>query len=294
MVAGSTDTGFAGGVAARLDAGTDTDYGPLAGGHFRVLTWNLWWRFGAWEERLAAIVEAVRRLDPDIACLQEVWIDDGAEDSSARRVAEALGAEHRGGHRLDVDGIGFGNAVVSRWPISGSEVLPLPAPDGADELRVCVRVDVDSPHGPLQVFSTHLNWRFDQSHVRQEQVRAICEFIAAAPTRTFPPILCGDMNSTPDSDEIRMLTGKTAVPVPKLVFHDAWEAAGDGPGLTWSNDNPHARRGLEPDRRIDYVLVGWPKAGGRGQVIDVEVVGTEPIEGVVPSDHYGVMATLRA
>ena len=294
MVTRSTDAGVAEGVAARLAAGTETDYGPLAGGQFRVLSWNLWWRFGEWEQRLHAIVETVRRLDPDVACLQEVWIDTAADDSAARRIAEALGAEHRGGHRLDVDGIGFGNAVVSRWPITGSEVLALPAPDDADELRTCVRVDVDSPHGPLQLFTTHLNWRFDHSHVRQDQIQAICEFIAGAPPRTFPPILCGDMNATPESDEIRMLTGKAAVPVPKLVFHDAWEAAGDGPGPTWSNENPHARRALEPDRRIDYVLVGWPKAGGRGHVIDAEVVGAEPIDGVVPSDHYGVLATLRA
>ena len=78
------------------------------------------------------------------------------------------------------------------------------------------------------------------------------------------------------------------------MFHDAWEVAGAGPGLTWSNDNPHAARDLEPDRRIDYVLVGWPKAGGRGQVVEAEVVGDEPVDGVVPSDHYGVLATLRA
>lgn len=286
MVTQSTD--------GALAAGTETAYGPLVGGRLRVLTWNLWWRFGRWEDRLAAIVDTIKRLDPDIACLQEVWIDESAGDSAARSIGDVLGAEHRGGHRLVVEGIGFGNAVVSRWPITGSKVLPLPAPDDAEELRTCVRVDVDSPHGPLQVFSTHLNWRFDQSDIRQEQVRAICRFIHEAPPRSYPPILCGDMNAPPDSDEIRMLTGRAAVPVPKLVFHDAWEVAGSGPGLTWSNGNPHAVRDLEPNRRIDYVLVGWPKEGGRGQVLEAEVVGTEPVNGVIPSDHYGVMATLRA
>lgn len=275
-------------------AGTETAYGPLVGERLTVLSWNIWWRFGPWEERLPAIVETIRRLDPDIACLQEVWIDVDGDDSSARRIGDALGLEHRGGHRLDLDGIGFGNAVVSRWPIVGSEVLPLPAPDDANELRTCVRADIDSPHGPLQVFSTHLNWRFDQSAIRQDQVRAICQFIDDSPARTYPPILCGDMNAVPESDEIRMLTGRTAVPVPKLVFHDAWEVAGSGHGLTWSNENPHAVLDLEPNRRIDYVLVGWPKSGGRGQVLDAQVAGSDPIDGVVPSDHYGVMATLRA
>jgi endonuclease/exonuclease/phosphatase family metal-dependent hydrolase len=145
------------------------------------------------------------------------------------------------------------------------------------------------------VFCTHLNWRFDESHVRQEQVRAICRFVADSPARTFPPVLCGDLNAAPDSDELRLLTGRAAVPVERLVFHDAWEVAGTpgDPGCTWSNANPYARLDLEPARRIDYVLVGWPKSGGRGQVTACEVVGTEPVAGVVPSDHYGVLATLR-
>ncbi|MBA2281489.1 MAG: endonuclease/exonuclease/phosphatase family protein [Acidimicrobiia bacterium] len=287
--------------APHLDPGTTTSYGPLAGGRLRVLTWNLWWQFGPWEERLPAIVETVRRLDPDIACLQEVWIEPGADgpdghggDSSARRIGDALGFEHRGTHRLVLDEVGFGNAVVSRWPITGGESLPLPGLDDAEELRTCFRADIDSPHGPLQVFSTHLNWRFDQSAIRQEQVRAICAFIAGSPPRSYPPVLAGDFNALPDSDEVRMLTGRAAVPEPKLVFHDAWEAAGDGgPGHTWSNSNPFALLDLEPNRRIDYVFAGWPKGGGRGQVLDCEVVGTEPVDGIVGSDHYGVIATLR-
>jgi endonuclease/exonuclease/phosphatase family metal-dependent hydrolase len=157
-----------------------------------------------------------------------------------------------------------------------------------------LRADVDGPRGPLQVFSTHLNWRFDHSAVRQQQVRAIAEVVAGARPRTYPPVLCGDFNAVPDSDEIRMLTGRAAGPVEGLVFHDAWEAAGDGgPGHTWSNANPYAVLDLEPDRRIDYVLVGWPKAGGAGHVTSCEVVGTSPVDGVVPSDHYGVLAELR-
>jgi hypothetical protein len=96
-----------------------------------------------------------------------------------------------------------------------------------------------------------------------------------------------------DSDEIRMLTGKMAVPSPPLVFHDAFEVAGVGPGVTWSNANPFAALDLEPDRRIDYVFVGWPKVGGAGQVLRAQVTGTEPVGGIHPSDHYGVLAELR-
>jgi endonuclease/exonuclease/phosphatase family metal-dependent hydrolase len=267
-----------------------------------VLTWNLWWRFGPWEERQPAIAATIERLDPDVVCLQETWAD------AVAGLADRLGYHHAYTSRLDYDGVGFGNGVLARWPLSGNETLALPAPEGADEMRTCLRADVahpDHPEAPLQVFSTHLNWRFDQSDVRQDQVRAICRFVADSPERSFPPILCGDFNAEPDSDEIRMLTGKAALPVPKLVFNDGWAVAGgssggagagaaSGSGETWSNVNPYARLDLEPDRRIDYVFAGWPKAGGGGQVLDCRVVGDEPVDDVWPSDHFGVLATLRA
>jgi endonuclease/exonuclease/phosphatase family metal-dependent hydrolase len=184
--------------------------------------------------------------------------------------------------------------VLSRWPISHHEFRPLPAPADLDESRVVLRADIDGPRGPIQLFCTHLNWRFDQSHIRQDQVRAIARFVKESPPRTFPPVVCGDFNADPESDEIRMLTGRAAVPEPKLVFHDAWEAGGDGgPGTTWSNRNPYARLDLEIDRRIDFVFAGWPKPGGAGHVVACSVEGTEAVDDVVPSDHYAVLAELR-
>jgi endonuclease/exonuclease/phosphatase family metal-dependent hydrolase len=268
-------------------------YGALLETRVRVLTWNLWWRFGPEERRRPAIAATLAALDPDVVALQEVWGEPGGTNFAAE-LAEGLGFDSAYAARLELDGVQFGNAVLSRWPITSSTPTPLPAPPEADEQRLVLRADVDGPRGPLQVFSTHLNWRFDHSAVRQQQVRAIAEVVAGARPRTYPPVLCGDFNAVPDSDEIRMLTGRAAGPVEGLVFHDAWEAAGDGgPGHTWSNANPYAVLDLEPDRRIDYVLVGWPKAGGAGHVTSCEVVGTSPVDGVVPSDHYGVLAELR-
>ena len=268
-------------------------YGARREGRLRVLTWNLWWRCGPWERRRPAITATLLELQPDVVALQEVWGEPGGTDLAAELAGE-LGYHHAYGARLSMDDVDFGNAVLSRWPITSSAPIPLPAPPEADEQRLVLRADVDGPRGPLQVFSTHLNWRFDHSVVRQQQVRAVAAAVAAARPRTFPPILCGDFNAVPDSDEVRMLTGRAAVPVDGLVFHDAWEAAGGGgPGHTWSNANPYAALDLEPARRIDYVFVGWPKAGGAGHVVSCRVVGTEPVGGVVPSDHYGVLAELR-
>jgi hypothetical protein len=91
-----------------------------------------------------------------------------------------------------------------------------------------------------------------------------------------------------------MLTGHTEVAVPGVVFYDAWTAAGnEGPGHTWSNANPWAAPVLWPNRRIDYVFSAYPRRGGAGHPTACRVIGTEPVEGVVPSDHYGLVADFR-
>ena len=257
-----------------------------------VLTWNLWWRFGPWEERFPAIVETIRQVDPDIAALQEVWFADGT--SSAQRIANALGYHHVADHRLVMDGVGFGNAVLSRWPIGDTASTPLPPDEvSRNERRLAVLAVVEAPDGPVQVWSTHLNWRHDHSATRQAQVRELCAAVAARRPRDYPPIVCGDFNAEPDSDEIRLLTGLAAVPEPGLVFRDAWTADGaEGDGITWSNANPHAAAEHELERRIDYVFTGWRRNDGRGVPLSCRVVGDEPVGGVWPSDHFGVLAEL--
>ncbi len=265
-------------------------------GRIRIATWNLWWHFGPWEARQPAIVETMRAVDADVWCIQEVFASGDGIDQAAV-LADALGGYHVAhGSRFDlaVFGESIGNAVLSRWPITGHEVRPLWAPEGLDEMRLVMRADIETPARPVEVFVTHLNWRLDQSHIRQEQVRQICRFVdETKDRRVFPPVLCGDFNADPESDEIRMLTGLAAVPVPKLVFLDAWRAGATGPGMTWDNRNAFAAADCEPDRRIDYVLVGYPRDLGLGQTLRAELIGDRPVAGVWPSDHFGVVADLR-
>ena len=267
-------------------------FGPLVETRLRVVTWNLWGRGGPWEERLGGITATLRALSPDVVALQEVWEESGGR-SQAVLLAEALGFHPLFAGRYAIDGVAMGNAILSRWPIIGHEAWPLPAPPEREELRNVVRADIDGPRGRLHVFTTHLNWKFDQSDIRQDQVRAVAGLVAAVSDGETPPILAGDFNAAPDSDEIRMLTGRTTVPVPGLVFQDAWELAGDGgPGSTWINANPWARADLEPDRRIDYVFAGFPRWGGVGHIVACRLAGG-PVDALYPSDHLAVVAELR-
>ncbi|MHA1151830.1 MAG: endonuclease/exonuclease/phosphatase family protein [Alphaproteobacteria bacterium] len=258
----------------------------------RVLTWNIWWRFGPWESRRPAIAATLARLDADVIALQEVWSDETT--NLAAELAEELGHHHVFASGMDKEGIGFGNALLSRWPITRYESTKLHGQTENDEGRLALFAEIDGPRGPLPVFNTHLNYRFDHSHIRQRQVTDLARFVDRMRPETFPPILCGDFNAEPASEEMRMLTGLTTCPVEGLVFNDAWVGAGgEAAGYTWDNANPYVGARFEQNRRIDWVLVGWPKAGGAGHIVDCRIAGNEPVGGVWPSDHFAVLAELR-
>ena len=40
----------------------------------RMMTWNVWWRFGpCWRNREPGLVHTLREADSDVVALQEVW-----------------------------------------------------------------------------------------------------------------------------------------------------------------------------------------------------------------------------
>jgi endonuclease/exonuclease/phosphatase family metal-dependent hydrolase len=267
-------------------------YGPVTQTTVRVVTWNVWGRYGSWRERQAGIEQALADAAPDVVCLMESW--SAADGTQADLVARRLGLEHSvfdGGRPQEdwVSGIG----LASRWPVTAHERRALYGADGSDAGAALFAL-IDGDRGPVQLFVVVLDYPLGASGVRQAQVRQLAGFIRQRARRRHPTVVCGDFNAGPDADEIRMLTGKAAPPVPGLVFYDAWEVAGDGtPGYTWSNRNPLAAVALFPDRRFDYVLSAWPRRGGVGHPVRCERLGVLPPDQPQLSDHYGVLADLR-
>jgi endonuclease/exonuclease/phosphatase family metal-dependent hydrolase len=264
----------------------------------RVMTWNLWWQFGPWQERQQAIAAVIAGEQPDVVFLQEVWSEDG--HSSAGHLAEQLGYHHALTDDPFVDQReskpGFHNAIVSRWPLHEVTSHPLPGAGGGPGHRRALSAAVVAPSGlrwPL--VSTHLDYRFDDSALRQQQcaaLLAIVNDIRGDPSTAPPVVVGGDFNAPPDSDEIRMLTGRRAAPVEGLVLSDCWEHVGEGSGVTWRSDNPYQAGTAWPNRRLDYLFVSWPRPKPLGNPVRIWLAGLDPVGGVVPSDHAAVVADL--
>ncbi|HZI96825.1 MAG TPA: endonuclease/exonuclease/phosphatase family protein [Actinomycetales bacterium] len=259
----------------------------------RVLTWNLWWRFGDWQQRADAIASVLCETRPDVVGLQEVWATDA--ENQGQQLADTLGLHwawspspdsQRWQRRAGQPGVEVGNAVLSRWPLLEQERRLLPAARGTAGDRTVLHTLIDAPGGTLPFFTTHLDAATDGSATRCRQVEAVARLVADHPGDR-PAVVTGDLNAEPESDELRLLGGHlTAPPVAGLVLVDAWRWAPDGdPGWTWDRRNPHINS--SPSARIDYVLVGLG-----ADVADVRLVGDEPVDGVWASDHAAVLADL--
>ena len=266
-----------------------------------------------WETRRHEIVAWLGRLEPDVVCLEEIWEDSGHENT-AGWIVEQLGADRWwwvfGGGPFDErmwpdQTLRFGSAVLSRWPIDDWAYHRLPV--GADPEAIVRDVPWEMVHARtagLDVFVTHLAPAPDHGRHRRRQVVAIDELMRTVRgdldaftnfgerRAAMPPILCGDFNAEPDSDEIRFLCGLTSVDDRWTFLQDAWRVAGVGPGVTqdW-RVNPIAAALNVHRKRIDYVFVGdsFQRVGSAGRVLSAELAFDVPLTGVLASDHHGLV-----
>ncbi|MBX6355285.1 MAG: endonuclease/exonuclease/phosphatase family protein [Micromonosporaceae bacterium] len=262
------------------------------------MTWNLWWRYGPWERRREAIAAVLAEVAPDVCGFQEVW--SAGDENLAGDLAARLGM-HWCWASIPVHGdapgppLRLGNAILSRWPITAQAELQLPTVGEVHERRFVAHARIETPGGTLPFFTTHLSYGLGLSSLRVQQVRSLAAFVADNGLDCeYPPVVTGDLNAEPESDEVRRLAGfLTAPAAPGLVLLDAWRYAAPGdPGFTWALRNGYQEHSKIPDSRIDYILVGVP-SGDRGRVLSARLAGDEPVNQVWPSDHFAVVADLQ-
>lgn len=263
----------------------------------RVMTWNVWWRFGNWRGRQPAILEQLRRERPDLLGLQEVWTD--AETNQAAWLAKELGMHYAFGapsdqqrwrDRVNDPSAGFGVAILSRWPLRDEQVFDLPQ----DSSRPLLSLTVDAPHATIPFLTTHLSaMPFGNSARRLAQLEFVARHAATLPVTDHPPVVVGDFNAEPESDELRRFGGHLTPPIIEgQIFVDAWRFADQhDPGHTWDRANPYVADWVEPSSRIDYIHV-VARSSGPGHIRSARRSATSAIDGVWPSDHAAVIAEL--
>ena len=225
----------------------------------RVMTFNIHSAFDrAGRLDPEAIARAIESQRPDVVALQEVsrgWLIDGSVDLVAwlsRRLAMPVVFAGT------ADPV-WGNALLSRSGFLESGSAPLPvAGTRLPRGFIWARVDVGQDE-PLLIIGTHLHHIAEEPGPRLAQIPVLLTFWGNS-SRT---VLMGDLNSEPDWPEMDLIREAGLI--------DAWELAGEGPGLTWPSDDPF--------QRIDWI---WLSP-------DLQVLHVEVLDSTV-SDHRAVLA----
>jgi endonuclease/exonuclease/phosphatase family metal-dependent hydrolase len=268
----------------------------------RIVTFNAWNTEGD-PGRAAIINRELRQLDPDLLALQEIVRTPDVDMLPQLLDGMNMHVTHQADLQTEVppfaDRYG-GAAIASRRPHRVVEVLDQRVTDATDTpwATLAAVVPLDGL-GELLFIGTTGAWRPTASLARERQAVALAD-LDSRHHRDLPTIIAGDLNATPDAASIRFLTGKQSLEGRSVFFHDAWEAAGEGPGFTWTTDNPNARSGAEQlfgqseyRQRFDYVFVGAPGRGGSIAIRATRLVMNAPVAGLWPSDHFGVLVDVE-
>lgn len=269
------------------------------------------------DRRLELIAQAIAERRPHVTALQEILRASACGDLGAR-LCERVNQLCDGNlYRLDycpADGAGDGEfafdegvGILSRLDAAaqaasykyraqvnlsaevGGQLYRLP--DDRVVLHRSFRLDGGAP---LEVYVTHLTDRpesRDDVAVRPAQARELAQLVAARSDAEATVIVAGDFNDVPESETMAALTVEAGL----VDLHAAY---GNGPGYTNDRDDLDltAERATH-NQRIDYLLMR-PGRGRLPEVVNVGLFADRPHRQpdgtwLWPSDHIGVIATLR-
>jgi endonuclease/exonuclease/phosphatase family metal-dependent hydrolase len=261
--------GFAVAPLAGLASGCATLAGP-GQRSLKLVSFNIWHNQGDWAARQALLIDAIRAEAPDVIGLQEVLEDVAVGlPNQARTLADALGGYEV--HFVSADPEGaprrYGNAILSRRPVLAHDSRKL-AP--LDDYRTALRVRISVDGRAVDIVNTHLAWQPEAAPVRARQ---IADLMAWLPQDGAPLIVMGDFNAVQEDAGLNALTG------PRF-----FSALPRGAAATTLNP----AKGHAP-RVIDHIFAEAAHFEPGG----ASVLGTSPVAGEYPSDHFGVAATLK-
>jgi endonuclease/exonuclease/phosphatase family metal-dependent hydrolase len=154
----------------------------------RIASYNVHGCVGTDGKRdIVRVAEVLRSLDADVVALQEVDFEDGDDIDTPAALLRLLPGFRAVAAPIRRHGLPFGNALLTRLPITTSKRICLSYPDR--EPRTALEVVVETGSRPLRVVATHLGLKPVE---RRFQVRRILEHVAD--DESSITVLLGDFN----------------------------------------------------------------------------------------------------
>jgi endonuclease/exonuclease/phosphatase family metal-dependent hydrolase len=153
----------------------------------RLMTWNIHGTLGRNPRfDLAGVVNLIDRWQPHIVALQEVDSRRKSDVDPFEFLQRELGEHGIGAKSIITEDGSYGQMLISRWPLSATEIHDLSFPQR--EPRRAIATRIETPFGLLRVVATHLGLSI---HERRAQTRTLLALAEEEPTTT---VVMGDFN----------------------------------------------------------------------------------------------------
>lgn len=152
---------------------------------------------------MEAIAKVIMASDPDLVALQEVDVNSrrsGIDLNQAKELARLTGLNYYFKQSIPFQGGGYGNAILSKFPIEDSFFLQLSAEVGT-EPRAILGVQITLPgNKKIKFASTHLDFSSATNSAQQAK-----EVTAYFEKESIPVIIAGDFNAVIGSEAINSI-----------------------------------------------------------------------------------------
>jgi endonuclease/exonuclease/phosphatase family metal-dependent hydrolase len=195
----------------------------------RLLSWNIHKGIGGRDRRysLTRIIDCIEAENPDLVCLQEVdrLVRRSRFDDQPRLLARSLRCHCVFQATVPVGGGGYGNLVLSRWPVASRHRLSLR--QGSRKPRGAQLLVIDTPEGPVHLVHAHLGLAERERHWQVERLLGHMLFRAAD---RHPTVIVGDFNDWRNTLAAGVLGAsgfrQVTSPIGRFRTFPAWLAVG--------------------------------------------------------------------
>ena len=101
-----------------------------------------------------------------------MWEEE--DESQARIIADKLDYNYIFEKSFEFDGVSFGNAIITKFPISSHKKISFNTTPDKDEKRFLLHLELEYKNKiSINVFCTHLNYKYEHQPERMRQVKQI-------------------------------------------------------------------------------------------------------------------------
>jgi endonuclease/exonuclease/phosphatase family metal-dependent hydrolase len=258
----------------------------------RIVTLNTGKCDGPYAARVAWLAEEAFELRPDILLCQEVFREEsgGLDTYAALQKSLQMDAswaparyKRRASEGREVAGWS-GMAAFSVRPWTYVDALELPM-DPLDGDRVAQVGLLELERFSIVVANVHLTHLRGAESLRRRQIECVLQHPLMRMTQAIR-LICGDFNAFPDSRLITDLLNSQA-------YGDIRDAFVSGGGAEDRTTVPEREAGA-PGRCVDYILSLAAASDTHPLFTSAAVTfkRRHPSRGMLPSDHFGVAATM--